>query len=664
MRRQADAWRLFGCYALASAIPVVALGFALSRMYQAQMETRALDQAASEAAAIADAGIRPILGDRALSAGISAEQRPLLMATTEPLLESGTVLRLRLRDLSDVVVFDAADPTVQPYGSPDDEAAEAAAGETTRKVTRMNADEVDSASAVGVRAVEAYLPLHGSGPDGPVIGVLEIYLPYAPIAEAFTSSSHAMIALIAAGLTALWLALGAITYSVMRRLRRSAAQNEYLALHDALTGLPNRRLFHDRVRHAVAAAGRSGATVCVAVVDLNRFKAINDALGHHNGDRYLRHIGAVIGSVLRPGDTVARLAGNEFGVLLTSSPADALAVVDRFCDAFADDVDLDGIPVSSEASVGLACWPDDSTDVEQLLHCADLAMYAAKQTHSAVVRYSVELAPFSPARLALVSELRHAIDADELVLHYQPKLNLRTAEVTSVEALIRWQHPTRGLLAPIEFLEIAESTGLIDPLTDWVLRHAVEQIVTWRRSGIELAVAVNISARNLRNERLPDSIIELLQFHDLPAGSLEIELTETALLAEPERARAILQRLHDHGVRVSLDDFGQGYTSLAQLGTLPLTELKIDRAFVSDMLRNAKDHTIVTTLIDLAHNLDLHVTAEGAEQTDAVTELAGLGCDNAQGYALSAPLPAADLEQWLQTAKRYARSAGMTDAGR
>lgn len=647
--------RLFAWYVLASAIPMALLGVGLAHQYRTEMDRRALDQAVSEADAIANAGIEPALNGRDLAQPLTASERAALVATTRPLMESQSVLRLRLRDRTGVVIFDASKPRAGKRGGPDAEAAAAAAGRPIRQLTRLNSDTVDAKNRVGPRAVEAYIPLNATGPDQRVIGVLEIYLPYAPISRTFTASNHAMEIVIALGLIALWLALSAISFSVSRRLRRGAATNEHLALHDLLTGLPNRTLFGDRVAHAVASARRTSEPVGVAIVDLDRFKEVNDSLGHHNGDLYLCHVARAIRDVLRPGDTLARLGGDEFGLVLPGvDPASARIVLERVQRTLAADVDIAGVPVSSEASIGVAFWPHDGTEIHDLLQCADLAMYAAKESHQAVLEYTTDLAHFSPERLALVSQLRHAISSNELVLHYQPKLDLRVNRVRSVEALLRWQHPTRGLLLPAEFLEIAESTGLIDPLTDWVLENAIAQVARWRRTGVMLDVAVNVSARNLRSETLSNTVFRLLALHGVAPESLEIEITETALIADPIRATSTLQRLRDHGVRVSLDDFGRGYTSFAQLGSLPLAELKIDGSFVTRMLSNTNDHTIVTTVIELGHNFGLEVVAEGAETTEIVNALAALGCDTAQGFALTPALPPDKLMSWIAQYERKA----------
>lgn len=657
MRERSNGLRLFGWYALATALPIVLLGAGLGHMYQSEMDHRALEQAVSEASALASAGIQPRLEGRSLVQPLLASERAGLVATTSPLLQSSSVLRLRLRDLSGRIVFDAAHPTVGLQAGVDDEARDAAKGEVVRRLTHLNADQVDSRLHLGARAVEVYLPVHVGGESQRILGVLEIYLPYGPIASSVAQSESLMLRLIILGLAALWALLSGISWSVTRRLRRSAAANHHLALHDTLTGLPNRVLFGDRGGHAIAAARRSGEVVAVAVVDLDRFKEVNDTLGHRNGDAFLRHVAASVEKLVRPGDTVARLGGDEFGLVLVGADAHATReVLGRIQRALLFEVELDGVPVSAEASIGFAVWPEHGDELDEVLQCADLAMYAAKGSGAGIVEYSAELEHFSPARLALVSQLRRAIATDELVLHYQPKLELRTGRVVGVEALVRWQHPTRGLLAPAEFLEIAESTGLIDPLTDWVVDHALAQLAEWHSRALPLTVAVNISARNLRDDRLPDRIFERLTAYDIAPHFLEIELTETAVITHPSRAIALLDRLHRGGVRVSLDDFGQGYTSLAHLARLPISELKIDRSFILAMQTRPQDEAIVRTVIELGHRLGLQVVAEGAENREVVSTLAALGCDTVQGFTYASPLNAVDMLAWLCERTNYRQS--------
>jgi len=663
VRERSDGRRLFFRYALATALPIVLLGLGLGRMYQGQMNHRALDQAASEADALANAGIEPQLGGRDLGLPLLDATRAGLAATTGPLLDETSVMRLRLRDSSGHVVFDAAHPNQPPQSGIDDEAVSAASGHVVRRLTHLNSDQVDSRDHLGAAAVEVYLPVHVGGASQRVLGVLEIYLPYAPIARSVAASERLMLELIFVGLGVLWALLSSISWSVTRRLRRTAAANQYLALHDTLTGLPNRILFGDRAKHAIAAAGRSGDPVAIAVVDLDRFKEINDTLGHHNGDKFLRHVAATVPGLVRPGDTVARLGGDEFGFVLEGADSTAAReILERIQQGLSVEIELDGVPVSAEASIGVAIWPLHGAEMDELLQSADLAMYVAKESRAGIVEYSTELEHFSPARLALVSQLRRAIASDELLLHYQPKLELESGRVIGVEALVRWQHPTRGLLPPSEFLEIAESTGLIDPLTNWVINRALAQLADWHAHALQLTIAVNISARNLRDEQLPDRIFDHLRRYAIDPRYLEIELTETAVMAHPARATALLERLHRGGVRVSLDDFGQGYTSLAHLARLPLSELKIDRSFVVAMAETRQDEAIVRTVIELGHQLGLQVVAEGAETHEAMAALASLRCDTVQGFAFTRPLNADETLSWIRAHDPSARPPLSTSA--
>ena len=656
MRWRLSGLPLFGTYAAASLVPIALLGIGLAHLYDTQMHRRALAEVTTEAGAISTAGIEPALDGHNLRDPLTTGERSRLERRTAPLLANGSVLRLRLRDETGVVVFDAAHPNDRPRGDTDDEVARAAAGQIVRKLTHLNADAVDGAHR-GPAAVEAYVPLHAvMSPNRDVIGVLEIYLPFAPVERSLAASSRAMLQLLVLGLVGLWLALALISWSVTRRLRRSAELNEYLALHDGLTGLPNRALFGDRAAHAIASARRAHETVGIVSIDLDRFKEVNDALGHDNGDAYLCQIAARLTSVLRAGDTVARLGGDEFGLVLPNiDTISAYRVLDRVAQAITADTEIAGVPVSSDASIGVAFSPAHSGEVGELMQFADLAMYTAKRTRSAIVEYTPDLVHYSPERLGLVSELRRAIRRDELLLYYQPKLDLQTGRILGVEALLRWQHPTRGLVLPGEFIDVAESTGVIDDLTEWVLDHAMQQLAQWHAAGFELRVAANVSARNLRNDTLPDSVFAMLARHGVLPGDLEIEITETALIVDPARAIAVIQRLHDRGVRVSLDDFGQGYTSLAQLGRVPLTELKIDRGFVANMMTSAEDHTIVSTVIELGHNLGLEVVAEGAENDEIIDALVEMGCDTAQGWGITAAMHPDEIPGWIARFPRTPR---------
>jgi diguanylate cyclase (GGDEF)-like protein/PAS domain S-box-containing protein len=433
-------------------------------------------------------------------------------------------------------------------------------------------------------------------------------------------------------------------------LRLQAEVNEYQAMHDALTGLPNRSLFRDRIERAVLSAKRGDARVAVLMMDLDRFKEINDALGHFTGDALLREIAGRLRSVLRESDTVARLGGDEFGLLLPTKSAqvDVIAVIERIREALDQPVVLQDLPLAIEASIGVALFPDDGENVDTLLQRADVAMYTAKRENSAYSFYDEAADDYDPSRLTLVAELRRAIEERELVLYYQPKAVLATGEVRSVEALLRWNHPQRGLVMPDDFIPVAQQTGLIKPLTLYVVDEALRQCAAWQEEGLTLSIAVNLSMRNLLDVEFPAHVERLLDRWGVDPGLLEFEITESTMIADPIRTKLILDRLSSMGIRLSIDDFGTGYSSLAYLKRLPVNEIKIDRSFVMNMGVNEDDAAIVRSTIDLGRNLELEVVAEGVETAEVWEQLSSLGCASAQGYYLSRPVPPEDLRAWLR----------------
>jgi diguanylate cyclase (GGDEF)-like protein len=442
-------------------------------------------------------------------------------------------------------------------------------------------------------------------------------------------------------------ALGVFLLLVVGYQRRLIRQ----ALHDPLTGLPNRELFADRVGQAIRTADREMRPAALLLLDLDRFKDVNDTLGHHHGDQLLVEVGQRLFGALREADTVARLGGDEFAALLPGATAEgAGAVADKLRAALQQPLSIDGVALDLDASIGIAVYPEHGNDAAELLQHADVAMYVAKQAHLRFLVYDPAVDQHSPRRLALLGGLRRALELDELVLHYQPKADLRSGEIRSVEALVRWQHPDHGLLGPGEFIPLAERTGLIHPLTHWVLDAALDQAAQWQRAGLPLSVAVNISTRCLLDPAFPDQITGQLATRQIPPDRLVLEITESAVMADPARALEVLGRLHSLGVGLAVDDFGTGYSSMAYLKELPVDELKIDRSFVSQMATSPSDAVIVRSTIDLGHNLGLHVVAEGVETQHAWQELTALGCDMAQGYYLGRPMPAADLEQQLRQA--------------
>jgi diguanylate cyclase len=364
-----------------------------------------------------------------------------------------------------------------------------------------------------------------------------------------------------------------------RQLIRQAAASHHQALHDPLTGLPNRELFADRVGQAIRTADRQLRPAALLLLDLDRFKDVNDTLGHHHGDQLLDEVATRLTGVLRQVDTVARLGGDEFAVLLPEVDAEgAPAVAEKLRVALHQPFTLDGVGLDLDASIGIAVYPDHGGDAAELLQHADVAMYAAKQTHAGFIVYDPAVDQHSPRRLALLGGLRRALERDELVLHYQPKADLRSGQVLGVEALVRWQHPAHGLLGPGEFIPLAERTGLIHPLTRWVLDAALRQAGQWRRAGHHLSIAVNVSTRSLLDRDFPDQVADRLAAWQVPAGSLVLEVTESAVMADPALALDVLGRLHALGVGLALDDFGIGYSSMAYLKALPVDELKVDRS--------------------------------------------------------------------------------------
>jgi diguanylate cyclase (GGDEF)-like protein/PAS domain S-box-containing protein len=427
-----------------------------------------------------------------------------------------------------------------------------------------------------------------------------------------------------------------------RRQTEEALQRQ--AIYDSLTALPNRNLFRDRVEQAIQLAQRQHRALGVLVMGLDGFKALNDAIGRHWGDVLLQQVGQRLRRALRASDTVARLGGDEFGMLLPLADGDgALVAAHKVQQTLKSPFELRGQQLNVRASVGIALWPDHAEDAEALLHRADVAMYVAKRSQSGYALHAGTDEQHSFVRLSLASELTRAVEQGQLVLHYQPKVDYRSGCITSVEALVRWQHPAHGLIAPDRFVALAEQTGLILPLTRWVLNTALQQCHQWQNLGLAMRVAVNLSMRNLQDPDLVATMTSLLQTWTVAPSALTVELTETAFLGDPDRALEVLTELSQLGVRIAIDDFGTGYSSLGYLRRLPIHQIKIDKSFVGNMALDKNDFTIVRSTIDLAHNLGLRVIAEGVEDHATWNLLSCLGCDAAQGNYVGCPLPPDDL---------------------
>jgi diguanylate cyclase (GGDEF)-like protein len=465
-----------------------------------------------------------------------------------------------------------------------------------------------------------------------------ILLGLAPLTVLAVHSSVALVPLLALPLAAI------------RRAGTHALVSQRLALHDALTGLPNRVLFAQRSGRAIANAERREDRVVVMLIDLDRFKDINDTLGHHYGDEVLRQMARRLTELLDPSDTVARLGGDEFAVLLDAPRAtdDGLQVAGQIRAALAQPFEAEGVSLELGGSVGVACYPDDGDDVETLMQRADVAMYQAKAGATGVERYSVQQDDSSLARLALAADLRRALEESEFVPYFQPKIDLLTGRVSGAEALLRWNHPTEKSVSPDVFIPLAEQTGLIVPLTLHVIAAAVRECSAWRTDGGDYSVAVNLSARALVEAQLPDHVEELCRCWNLPFDALVLEITESMIVDDPARAMPVVRRLADLGVRLSIDDFGTGYSSLEYLKTLPVREMKIDRSFVAGMADDPRDGAIVRCAIELGRALGLSIVAEGVESLEAHLRLARLGCDQGQGYHYSRALDSACFAAWLR----------------
>jgi len=423
-----------------------------------------------------------------------------------------------------------------------------------------------------------------------------------------------------------------------------------LALTDELTGLANRRLFHDRLNSELG--GDNDAPLAVAMVDLDRFKELNDTLGHHAGDLLLAQLGPRLQEIVGDEGLVARLGGDEFALLLPGAGlAKAAELSRRVGIALQTPFEIDGLEVVMDASIGAALCPDHAVDAEALLQRADVAMYQAKEARTGFQSYDSSRDRHSRERLALMAELRRALERDELILHYQPKVDLQTGIVAGVEALVRWQHPVHGLRGPGAFLPHAEHTALMRPLTLHVLETALSQLAAWRADGLDLHVAVNLAVQNLLDLRTPGHVADLLDRHGLPPEVLTLEVTESLMLHDPQRAGEVLADLKQLGVGLALDDFGTGYSSLEHLKRLPVNELKIDKSFVMTMDRDAADRAIVASTSALGRSLGLRVVAEGVESAAAGSVLAAIGCDLAQGFHYSPPVPGDQIPGLVRAAR-------------
>jgi diguanylate cyclase (GGDEF)-like protein len=567
--------------------------------------------------------------------GVTAEQRADLDEDVRLLRERGEIVGLEAWDVHGHLIYGDINHPPGEDLLPADELRRALEGEA---FINTNDD-----GERGVPLLEVFQPADPER-DGEVEGVIEVLLPHSNV-DAAVSSSVTQLR-VGAGIVLTF--VGWALLMMRRRLRRRHHQAE----HDPLTGLGNRALLARRgatlSRDDEHQPRTTQADSALLLIDLDGFKRVNDSLGHSVGDDVLVAVAGRLSGVVRAEEEVVRLGGDEFAVLLrpllSEQAGDLLA--ERILEALREPITVGPVCVQIGASIGIALR-DSELDLGELLRRADVAMYQAKRRGGGYLRYTPDTDDNDADNLALLGDVRQAIAGDELFLNYQPKID-PGYQLTGVEALVRWRHPTRGLLAPGAFLPLIEETALMKPLTAWVLRHAAAQAAKWRAEGMDVPVAINVSPRTLLDAEFPSLVEETLAANRLPGKSLTIEITETAILEDPDRARVVIQELRAAGIGVSIDDFGTGFTSLAHLKHLPISEIKIDGGFISGLLDRGADHSIVEYTIRLAHDLHIPVVAEGVESTSELDELRSLGCDQFQGFLIARPFEADELDRWMQ----------------
>lgn len=445
---------------------------------------------------------------------------------------------------------------------------------------------------------------------------------------------------------------GAMVLEQTSELRSKAISLEkqaaYSSTHDALTDLPNRSLFYDRVEQAILSANAQNKTLSIVLFEIENYKDIYDALGRNNSDLVLKQISSRLQGVLQHYDNVARLEGSTFSLLIHDEQENALQVVNNIQESMQSAFIVERLQVAINSGAGIVHFPEHGEDVDTLVQRAGIALYMARNSKAGHAVYDPSFDEHSPQRLTLMSELRHAIQRDELVLHYQAKVSLKTNQVHGVEALIRWNHPKHGFIPPEEFIQMAERTRTIQQVTTWVLRQAFIDCAKWNLAGKELKVSINLSTKDLHDPELPDFIEGIRAATKVNPSWIMFEITEGSIMTDPEQALEILQRLDSMGYQLAIDDYGTGYSSLAYLKKMPLNELKIDRSFVQDLLSDENDAVIVSATINLAHNLGLETVAEGVENKETLAKLKEFGCDIAQGYYINKPLTAEGIDQWLE----------------
>ncbi len=652
----------FGLISLAA---ITLIGLVLGQLLERSVKEQVLAGAIAEAEVVSRLSLQDAIRPSEVKNGLSQERVRALQLSIRSDFARVDVVDVVLWNLNLTVIFanDSSAVGSTSVGSP--AMWSAAEGTPVAEIVDVGADEsADRLLRRHGTVVHVFQPVRFGSIDSPeTAGVLRTSIPYDPEAQNISDQTRRLYLALAGALVLLYILLFRLVANASAELRLRADENEAQARHDALTGLPNRMLFAEELDGILERRGSD--SLAIALIDLDRFKEVNDTLGHHHGDLLLVEVGRRLEASLRPGDAVARLGGDEFALVL-ADVADgeaALVVANRLAKAIEEPFEVEGLQLDIGASIGLAMAPDHGDDMVTLLQRADVAMYQAKRSGDGCALYDSSDDHNSRQQLAMASELRQSM-ADQLVVHYQPKIDLAAGQVCGVEALVRWDHPRHGLLMPDRFIPLAERGGMMNSLTATVLDLSLTQLRDWLGEGRDLDMAVNISARGLRNSEFVTIVEHLLRRHQIPGERLVLEITETTIAADPEGAREVLARLRNLGVRFSIDDFGTGYSSLAVLRSLPVSELKIDRSFISD-LSHPEGLAIVDYSVQLGHMLGLAVVAEGVERREDQTELARLGCDMAQGYWYARPMPAGDLSAWLDRGGVHAApdaSAGSTAA--
>ena len=648
--------------ALLSLLPVLVLGVVLTRTVEKQLVARTVADASQTARLIAEMGIQPRITPLQLSAGLS----PAAIAELDRQVQAGSVksdlARIKIWNSQRMIVYSDDHSLIGESPPASDELVNALAGRPRDAAVITPEPYTETAPEIGLgRLVEVYVPLRFSTLSAPS-GAFEIYLRYAPIAASIAGDKRTILIVVALGLALLWALLYRIVAQASRRLTTQAQENYELARYDQLTGLPNRTLFHERVAACARETAARPEDAAVLLIDLDGFTEINNTLGDRTGNQLLRNVGERLRARLGGDAFVARLGADEFAVLCTHTGGieGALESASAVHSSLETPLILGGVAVNVDANIGVAVGQADEAP-EAFIQRADAALARAKVHHSRVEVHSAERDSFDASGLILLGQVRHALDNEEFVLHYQPKIDLRTGRALTAEALLRWQHPTRGLLMPGTFMPLIEQTALISATTEWVLVRAMRQMVRWRERDLDIGVAVNLSARNLIEDELPAKIAGLLREHRIEPDRLTVEVTETATMTDPERAVKLLNGLQTVGVRVSIDDFGTGNASLTYLTRLPASELKIDRSLVARIGESARAEAIMRSTVDLAHYLDLTAVAEGIEDAAVLERLSEMGCDAAQGFLFARPMLAGELIAWIE---RRPAGAAAADAAR